>query len=191
MITIDWDHARCLSLYQPWASLVALNIKTIETRSWATKYRGRLAVHAAKRVPKLADWEAATGWWVDEGPSLHRAGTTLGNGMVDYSGVSAEHYRLPLGAIVATCELVDCVPIIGPGRSYTKDDYPHLKRYGDGVLGICREMGAQAEWVTDQRPYGDYSPGRFAWLLADIKPLDVPVPVQGHQGLWNWELPAG
>lgn len=37
-----------------------------------------------------------------------------------------------------------------------------------------------------QKPYGDYSPGRFAWLLADIKPLPEPIPAKGKQGLWNW-----
>ena len=38
-----------LSLWQPWASAIALGRKSIETRSWATKHRGRLAIHAAKR----------------------------------------------------------------------------------------------------------------------------------------------
>lgn len=40
---------RCISLWQPWASLVAVGAKTFETRSWPTDYRGPLAIHAAKR----------------------------------------------------------------------------------------------------------------------------------------------
>ena len=36
---------------QPWASLVAIGENTIETRSWSTRYRGRLAIHAAKGFP--------------------------------------------------------------------------------------------------------------------------------------------
>ena len=39
---------KALSLYQPWASLIMAGRKTIETRSWATKYRGPLAIHASK-----------------------------------------------------------------------------------------------------------------------------------------------
>jgi hypothetical protein len=40
---------KCISLWQPWASLVAVGAKRIETRGWATAYRGRLGIHAAKR----------------------------------------------------------------------------------------------------------------------------------------------
>ena len=39
---------KCLSLWQPWASLMAVGAKTIEARSWATSHRGWLAIHAAK-----------------------------------------------------------------------------------------------------------------------------------------------
>ena len=37
-----------LSLLQPWASLVILGHKKIETRNWSTAYRGRLWIHASK-----------------------------------------------------------------------------------------------------------------------------------------------
>lgn len=40
---------RAISLTQPWATLVAIGAKSIETRSWPTGYRGMLAIHAAKR----------------------------------------------------------------------------------------------------------------------------------------------
>ncbi len=41
--------ARCLSLWQPWASLIACGSKIYETRSWKTDYRGPVVIHAAKR----------------------------------------------------------------------------------------------------------------------------------------------
>jgi hypothetical protein len=31
------------------------------------------------------------------------------------------------------------------------------------------------------------NPGRYAWILEDIKPLPEPIPARGAQGLWNWE----
>jgi hypothetical protein len=37
---------KAITILQPWASLVAIGAKKIETRSWATKYRGPLAIHA-------------------------------------------------------------------------------------------------------------------------------------------------
>src|SRR5581483_12013186 len=40
---------KCISLYQPWATLVACGQKRYETRSWSTAYRGALAIHAAKK----------------------------------------------------------------------------------------------------------------------------------------------
>lgn len=40
---------KVLSLMQPWAHLVVIGAKKIETRSWDTKYRGPLLIHASKR----------------------------------------------------------------------------------------------------------------------------------------------
>lgn len=41
---------RTLSIWQPWASLVAAGVKRHETRHWSTDYRGIIAIHAAKTV---------------------------------------------------------------------------------------------------------------------------------------------
>ncbi len=38
---------KAISIQQPWASLIALNIKPIENRSWKTKYRERVLIHAS------------------------------------------------------------------------------------------------------------------------------------------------
>lgn len=44
-----------LSLTQPWASALFIpGLKSIETRSWKTSYRGRLYIHAAKGFPRAA-----------------------------------------------------------------------------------------------------------------------------------------
>jgi activating signal cointegrator 1 len=40
---------KAISLWQPWASLWLTDSKVHETRHWATRYRGMLLVHAAKR----------------------------------------------------------------------------------------------------------------------------------------------
>lgn len=40
---------RCLSLWQPWASLCVIGAKRFETRHWSTLYRGPLLIHAAKK----------------------------------------------------------------------------------------------------------------------------------------------
>ena len=78
------DGMRGLSLTQPWASLVALRHKRIETRSWSTKYRGPLYIHASKGFPRDAKEFA------EEERALGRLPE-----------------RLPLGCFVATVRLVD------------------------------------------------------------------------------------
>lgn len=47
MITVT----RAITLTEPWATLMALNEKHYETRSWETRYKGWIAIHAAKGFP--------------------------------------------------------------------------------------------------------------------------------------------
>lgn len=42
---------KALTLWQPWASMVATGNKVIETRCWSTKYRGEIAIHSAAKLP--------------------------------------------------------------------------------------------------------------------------------------------
>ena len=67
---------KALTLYQPWASLIAHGVKTIETRSWvrASILGERLAIHAGKRVERsflAPETERAIArlygpeWWLD------------------------------------------------------------------------------------------------------------------------------
>lgn len=48
------DARFALSVTQPWASAMALGLKRIETRSWATAIRGPIAIHASKGFPVAA-----------------------------------------------------------------------------------------------------------------------------------------
>lgn len=45
---------KVITLWQPWASLVAMGLKQHETRGFGINYRGRLAIHAAQRKPSRA-----------------------------------------------------------------------------------------------------------------------------------------
>lgn len=66
-----------LSVRQPWASLIIWGLKTVEIRTWSTKYRGPLFIHAAKR----ADDAGMRRFYLDEPP----CGCLIG--MVDLVGV--------------------------------------------------------------------------------------------------------
>lgn len=164
---------KVLTLHQPYASLIAIGAKTIETRSWPTKYRGPLAIHAGK------EW---SGNLADPGV----LGCHFG---IDTFYLSKRD--MPLGAIVATCELVDCAPIVEWGAD---PQCNHITVGADGALRSWEFVvgSMPLAWrkqgrfdVTDQAPYGDFTPGRWAWLLDNIRPLAEPVPSRGRQGLWD------
>lgn len=76
---------KVLSLIQPWATLIALGEKKIETRSWNTKHRGPLAIHAGIKI----DIKAC------EHPV--------------FCSILQKHNinELPTGVIIATCNLDD------------------------------------------------------------------------------------
>lgn len=44
---------QALSLWQPWAQLVVLGAKRIDTRSWSTRWRGWIWIHASKKITKV------------------------------------------------------------------------------------------------------------------------------------------
>jgi hypothetical protein len=144
---------KALTLTQPWATLVALGAKRIETRSWSTAYRGPLAIHAAKGFP----------------PDC-RDYVLIEPFRSSLSVVSA--LQLPIGKIIATCELIDILPTEARGcLSGVFDDYPELD-------------------TERERAFGDYSPNRFGWILKNVRAFETPIPAKGALSLWDWsEVP--
>lgn len=45
---------KVISLMQPWATLLVMGIKKVETRSWATNYRGEILIHASNKISREA-----------------------------------------------------------------------------------------------------------------------------------------
>jgi len=71
------DEWTCLSLTQPWASLVMMEKKKQETRAWKTAYRGKLYIHASKGFPKYA-MDACFTWPFNEYINLNKKSLPLG-----------------------------------------------------------------------------------------------------------------
>ncbi|GKX27923.1 hypothetical protein SH1V18_04030 [Vallitalea longa] len=46
--------SKALTIIQPWATLIAMKAKKIETRSWRTKYRGEYIFTQVKRLIKIS-----------------------------------------------------------------------------------------------------------------------------------------
>lgn len=162
---------KALTLTQPWATLVAIGAKRIETRSWHTSYRGPLAIHAAKTFPEWAkeqaQWEAvfrrALGW---PGLPIPFARTWL-------DLMQANIRALPLGCVLAVCELLDCKLIVDSQTALS------VTRFGPRMLAP----------PEPERSFGDYEPGRYGWILGNVEQqFDPPIPAKGAQKLWDWEM---
>jgi ASCH domain. len=147
---------KAVTLTQPWAQLVAIGGKKIETRSWNTNYRGPLAIHAA------------AGKYVDDYllmkiepfySALRKAGIE-------------SRMQIPLGGIVATCEL------IATHRVDEMDWIPGKRGWSKGSYFW--------EASEQEKAFGDYSIGRYMWFLANIQLLPEPIPAKGALGLWEF-----
>lgn len=144
---------KAISLWQPWASAIAVGIKKIETRSWQSSYRGPIAIHATKKLtPEMREWWRVHVELLTEETMFQAAGI-------------ADCDDLPLGAIVATAVLVDIRP---------------TEWLREQAIVNKSGRGSMEYW------WGDYSPGRFGWMLSDVRRLTDPVPATGKQGLWEW-----
>jgi hypothetical protein len=117
---------KALSLIQPWASLIHDGRKTIETRSWSTKYRGELAIHASMKVDK----EACKQFGYDP-KTIER------------------------GKILCIVTLMNCVQFPSP--------------------------------LAKPDEYGDFTAGRYGWILHYLIKLSAPIHAKGSLGLWNFD----
>lgn len=141
---------KAISLWQPWASAIAVGVKKIETRSWLTHYRGRLAIHATANTPRK-DLD-----FFDRMDAVSRAAFAA-------AGIDRKS-DLPQGFIVATCDVVDCVP--------------QTAKFVNKLTRL-------------EYPWGIYATGRFAWILDNVVRLQEPIYVpRGGQRLWNWKEAA-
>lgn len=120
---------KVISIIQPWATLIMIKEKRYETKSRRTHYRGELAIHASKKIDKIA---------CESEP---------------FKSVLANHGynidNLPMGAILGRVILRDCLEVV-----YDHGDYANL---GIGTRTVsdneyhfgCYESGRFAYDLSD------------------------------------------
>jgi activating signal cointegrator 1 len=149
---------KCLTLTQPWATLVAIGAKSVETRSWNCHHIMKpLAIHAAKGFPGWAKQLCFTEPFVSalrDVPGWERYG---GEEIIK---------SLPLGVVLCVCRV-----------------------FGTRTTDVVKSALAagNSEWYRSvftrrELAFGDYSPGRWAWMLDHIEPLPVPIAAKGALG---------
>lgn len=185
-----------LSLWQPWASLLVTRqpcdceavrpdtayghhpdcghndtVKRFETRSWPCpeKWWGQhMAFHAAARR-------------VTPGDIGHYHVEQLRHDAVMYEIGAGDDIDLPLGAVVGSGVVAACYPIVGYG---TDRDHGGRRVIVAGDRLFCQtshDPGVSPDDISDQLPYGDFTPGRFAWLIEDAAPTTERCP-------WCWGI---
>lgn len=152
---------KVLSLYQPWATLCVAPdpahggrpAKVHETRHWPPDHPLpiRVAIHATKKCDRQI-LETIAAWPFR--PALQRCGFYAGDPRPFVSrGIAPPHGRpLPFGAIIGVATIVTVTPT-------------------ERMLFVDQ----------DDRAFGDWSRGRFAWQLADTAMLEAPIPFVGRQ----------
>lgn len=153
---------------------MAVGAKRIETRSWpATSnghgYRGWVAICASKKTkesPKEGGrplYEIFMDVLVRAPESVPRFAehgyTSIGKHPVGGDYFHCYSERLPLGSVVAVGWLQDCAQTDG--------------------LKISIE----------ERAWGNYSPGRYAWVFSEVWRINQPFPVRGMQKLFDLQMP--
>lgn len=167
---------RALSLWQPWAHLLAHGQKDYETRGWTTKYRGPVAIHAACK------WSVRMAIQCYREPffsMLSRAGIRF---PAKCDGVTFLAMGFSFGAIIGVRDLVgvlpsqEVLPYLGPdeiafgdfshgrfawryeGAVPLPEPIPYVGRQGlfnvdDSTCALIeRQVGSR--WVHEKTPSG-------------------------------------
>ena len=86
---------KVITIKQPFATLIAEGLKEYEFRTWKTKYRGDILIHAGKGIDKKA--------------------------MKRYENLNLDY---PIGCIIAKATITDCIVIDESARKMLKQKNP-------------------------------------------------------------------
>ncbi|HSY50424.1 MAG TPA: ASCH domain-containing protein [Thermoanaerobaculia bacterium] len=109
---------KALSVQQPWATLLSIGAKTIETRTWATTSPGTIVIHASRAYPPELRL-------MERNPAFYSA--------LHHDGLYADPSR-DAGQILAVADVVACVKVdyLLDGRSkYASRLTNREKAFGD------------------------------------------------------------
>lgn len=158
---------KCITLYQPWASLIMIGAKPWEFRSWSYVARGvgvkpgdTIGIHASARPIKLAEI-------VD---LLERLDDPLGS-----TGLVPVIARPLLDRILVAYKcrgIVEISALLGTATI--------------GTPRLSREI--KPEWAEALNDSDRLEHSNWAWPLTDVRRFPEPKPMGGHQGFWNFTL---
>lgn len=165
---------RLISLVEPWATLMMLLYKRVETRDWSTAYRGPLAIHASKHGMSLQDTLATC------------LQPTFYNALMNYEPFRDRfiHYRIaPRPEDVDKRVMKDCFP--NRSKIVCVVDLKDIVLAGSVHATRHREM-----FTSTELAFGNYDAvdkesgnGRQAWVTEYMFRLPEPIAFTSKQGL--------
>lgn len=151
---------KALTIWQPWASLIAIGAKPYEFRGWAAPraLRGqRIVIHAGVRPMRRQELQAL--WLCLTGREPWRTGLVVDKALPLLERVMAG-LALPMGHGLGTAIL---------GEPTKNPDLPGLLVCGNGFNDSDRHEHTN-----------------FAWPLTGWQDFAPPIPCRGAQGFWDW-----
>jgi hypothetical protein len=149
---------KAITLWQPWASLVAIGAKPYEFRKWAAPKSvvgQRIAIHAGARKVIRAEVEDLI-WRMRNEPQNC---ALKAEALPVLDRLLLSHGAAPLRCIVATARL---------GAPVRADK-------------IMSEFGWTVGNDSDRNFHFN-----FAWPMLEVEEMQPPVEAKGAQGWWNW-----
>lgn len=143
---------QAISLWQPWATLIAIGAKRFETRSWPMTFKEPFAIHAAKRWNRTVEALCNTEPFLKHLDPLR---ATRGDSFKD---------SLPFGCIIAVCDSALAVQVSGgackaflfDGTIIRGDEF-HFGDYWPGRyashLGPVRRLKTPIPFAGKQGPF--------------------------------------
>jgi hypothetical protein len=177
---------KAISLWQPYASLIACGAKPFETRHWAPPREligQTIATHAAKNIDKDARMFAEDMMYGQLQPGgfeladkLEASMEGIPDRLMGLFGMAC----MPIGCIVCTARLDAAFQLGEPAIGAAVPAASVVRRMISRQMPEC--------FTVRYDDFGDYSPGRWAWLLRDVKVLKPTTGVIGRQGFFEVNL---
>ncbi len=158
-------HYWAITLWQPWASLIAAGAKPLEFRHWPAPRRlwgQRIAIHAGARPVRRVEIQELIHKL--RGPRWRETGLLRDEALALLEPVIVAPGSLPRSSVLCLATL--CEPIRNEALS---------ARLGVELVNDS-DRDAHTNW---------------GWPLADIEPLRPFVPATGAQGFWTWRSSNG
>lgn len=159
-------------------------VKRFETRSWPCPpsiIGQRIAIHQAKRRP----WKESDGPGERAAAMMQVVPRNLSMAMIT-AGIELPllwSSQVPLGCIVASGVITRSLPIVDC-NDMDHNGQHRLLRVRENELWITAKSGPPRD-ITDQLPYGDFTPGRWAWELSDVAATTERCPQCWGRGVVN------